>query len=75
MVSIFTHVMSRDTHEPGFVPGAFFTLLVNLRRFISLPDLFPLAPANSPGSPRMGKHAVEVSRVALLFSYFKKSGV
>ena len=24
------------------------TLLVNLRRFISLPDLFPLAPANCP---------------------------
>ena len=29
-------------------PGAFFALLVNLRRFVSLPDLFPLAPANRP---------------------------
>ena len=29
-------------------PGAFSALLVNLRRFISLPDLFPLAPANRP---------------------------
>ena len=29
-------------------PGAFSALLVNLRRFISLPDLFPLAPTNRP---------------------------
>ena len=29
-------------------PGALSALLVNLRRFISLPDLFPLAPANRP---------------------------
>ena len=29
-------------------PGAFFALLVNIRRFISLPDLFPLAPTNCP---------------------------
>ena len=29
-------------------PGAFFALLVNIRRFISLPDLFSLAPANRP---------------------------
>ena len=27
---------------------AFSILLVNLRRFISLPDLFPLAPTNHP---------------------------
>ena len=31
-------------------------LLVNLRRFISVPDLFPLAPTNRPGSPRMTKY-------------------
>ena len=29
-------------------PGAFFALLVNIRRFISLPDLFSLAPTNCP---------------------------
>ena len=29
-------------------PGAFFARLVNLRRFVALPDLFPLAPANRP---------------------------
>ena len=29
-------------------PGAFSALLVNQRRFISLSDLFPLAPANRP---------------------------
>ena len=29
-------------------PGALSALLVNMRRFISLPDLFPLAPANRP---------------------------
>ena len=29
-------------------PGAFFALLVNLRCFVSLPALFPLAPANRP---------------------------
>ena len=29
-------------------PGAFSALLVNLRRFISLPDLFPLALTNRP---------------------------
>ena len=29
-------------------PRAFFALLVNLRCFVSLPDLFPLAPANRP---------------------------
>ena len=29
-------------------PGALSALLVNQRRFISLPDLFPLAPANRP---------------------------
>ena len=29
-------------------PGALSALLVNLRRFISLPDLFPLAPSNRP---------------------------
>ena len=29
-------------------PGAFSALLANLRRFISLPELFPLAPANRP---------------------------
>ena len=28
--------------------GAFFALFVNIRRFISLPDLFPLAPTNGP---------------------------
>ena len=27
---------------------AFFALLVNIRRFISLPDLFSLAPTNRP---------------------------
>ena len=32
-------------------PGAFFALLVNMRRFISLPDLFPLAPTNRPWVP------------------------
>ena len=29
-------------------PGAFFALLVNIRRFISLPDIFSLAPTNCP---------------------------
>ena len=29
-------------------PGAFSALLVNMRRFISFPDLFPVAPANRP---------------------------
>ena len=29
-------------------PGAFFAFLVNIRRFISLSDLFPLAPTNRP---------------------------
>ena len=29
-------------------PGAFSASLVNLRRFISLPDLFPLAPTDRP---------------------------
>ena len=29
-------------------PGALSALLVNLRRFISLPDLFPFAPVNRP---------------------------
>ena len=29
-------------------PGAFFAWLVNLRRFVALLDLFPLAPANCP---------------------------
>ena len=40
-------------------PGAFSALLVNQRRFISLSDLFPLAPANRPlvsedGKPHIG---------------------
>ena len=50
--------MSRDTQWDWVtvvVPGAFFALLVNLRRFISLPDLFPLAPANSPRVSEDGK--------------------
>ena len=29
-------------------PGAFFALLANMRRFISLPDFFPLALTNCP---------------------------
>ena len=33
--------------KSGF-PGAFFASLVNIRRFISLPDLFPLALTNRP---------------------------
>ena len=48
-------------------PGALSALLVNLRRFISYPDLFPLAPANRPwvsedGWPRdeIPKHSREI---------------
>ena len=36
----------RFTSKAGKAP--FSALLVNPRRFISLPDLFPLAPANRP---------------------------
>ena len=32
----------------SWFPGAFSALFENLRRLISLPDLFPLAPANRP---------------------------
>ena len=30
------------------IPWGFFHLIVNLGRFISLPELFPLAPTNRP---------------------------
>ena len=41
----------KEMKRPTFtskVKKAFFALLVNIRRFISLPDLFPLAPTNCP---------------------------
>ena len=46
-------------------PGALSALLVNMRRFISLPDLFPLAPANRPW--------VSEDEFALTFDFFSAS--
>ena len=43
-------------------PGAFSALLVNLRRFISLPDLFPLAPANRPWVSEDGSLRAAIKR-------------
>ena len=43
-------------------PGALSALLVNLRRFISLPDLFPLAPANLPWVSEDDSHPSRLMR-------------
>ena len=48
-------------------PGAFSALLVNLRRFISLPDLFPLAPTNRPWVSEDGLNA----NLQVQFALFK----
>ena len=51
-------------------PGAFFALLVNIRRFISLPDLFPLAPTNRPWVSEDGYHGPAFPTTSFPGSFF-----